>query len=358
MQMRTPTLNRAVFRELGYTFSLTLVLSCTVLLFESLFRIMQLSEGIPTRDVLKLIVYIQPSFLVLGIPMSLLITILVVYSRMTMDNETISLLSLGMPFSIIARPAFRFSALCLVLALAVSLYFFPLSNRLFRETLYNAMSRHFSIDPGMINDQFPDLLFQANVKHDERTFGDLFLYNTKDPEHPVIVTARAGQIFSDPERRVFQFMLEDGDVHVNPTEGSYTYLTFGRYYMEFNVAGTGPDFGGTEMYIPELWRAANEGPEEIRLKRAAQFHKRFALPVSCLLLGFLAPSLAGFVGRAGRLGGFVVALAVILGYYALLVLGESLARSGTAPPGLVVWGANVLLGTAGLALHRWKSRVH
>jgi len=354
--MKTPTLNRAVFRELVYTFSLTLVLSSTVLLFESLYRIMKMSQGIPTWDVLKLIVLIQPSFLVLGIPMSLLIAVLVVYGRMTMDNETTALLALGTPFSIIARPAVRFSALCLAMAFAVSLYFFPLSNRLFRKTLYTAMTSHLSIDPGVINDQFPNLLLQANIKHDERTFGDLFLYNTKDPERPVVVTARRGEVYSDPQRGVFQFLLEDGDLHVTTSGTSYTYLTFGRYFMEFSLAGTGVAYGGTEMYIPELWKAATEGPEDKRQSRMTQFHKRFALPASCLLLGFLAPALAGFVGRAGRLGGFGLALVVISGYYALLVFGESLARSGSTPPGVAVWGANVLLGGVAVAVYRWKSR--
>lgn len=354
--MKTPTFNRTVFRELVYTFSLTLVLSSTVLLFESLYRIMKMSQGVPMREVVKLIVWIQPSFLVLGIPMSLLIAVLVVYGRMTMDNETIALSALGTPFSIIARPAVGFSALCLVLALGVSLYFFPLGNRLFRETLYEAMTSHLSIDPGVINDQFPNLLLQANIKHDDRTFGELFLYNTKDPERPVVVTARRGEVYSDPQRGVFQFVLEDGDVHVNTSGTSYTYLTFGRYFMEFSLAGAGVAYGGTEMFIPELWKAATRGPEDKRQSRLTQFHKRLALPVSCLLLGYLAPGLAGFVGRAGRLGGFALALVVICGYYALLVFGESLARTGQMPAGVAVWGANVLLGIVALSVYRWKSR--
>ncbi len=49
-------------------------------------------------DMLKIIFYLQPQLLLLTIPMSLLLSTLLVYGRMDIDSEIISLKSSGMNF--------------------------------------------------------------------------------------------------------------------------------------------------------------------------------------------------------------------------------------------------------------------
>lgn len=355
---RTTTYNRMARGELAATFVFALVLSSSVLLFERVFRIMKASQGAPALDVLKLILYIQPSLLLLGIPMSLLVAVLVVYGRMTMDHEITILSASGASHGLIIGPAMRFAAVCAAAALAVSLYFFPLSNRLFRETLYNSLATTVNIDEGIFHDGFPGLMIYVKKKLADSNYRDVFIYNAKAADEPVIVTADSGKLFSFPDKGVFRFMLENGEIHLAGTGAGYTLIKFGRYNMEFDMSGSDYRPGGNEMFPYELWREASGGPPENRTGRMVELHKRFALPAACLILGFLGVPLAtlvGRTGRSGRLGGFGIALAVVAGYYILLVTGESMAQAGKLPPAVAIWGADgALAALATAAYSRWK----
>ncbi len=318
---------------------------------------MKVSQGIAALDVLKLILFIQPSFLLLGIPMSLLVTVLIVYGRMTMDNETTILMASGAPFSLITRPAVRFAAACLALSLIVSLYLFPLSNRLFRETLYDALARSVSIDEGVFNDGFPGLLIYVKNKITDRSYQDLFIYNTRNPDEPVVIAAGSGEILADPEKGAFQFLLKDGNMHFTTGINEYTYISFGRYYMEFDIdSGSGSSSSKDEMYLGQLWHASEEGPPRRRSRLMIEFHKRLALPFACLILGFLAAPLGTMAGKAGRMGGFGIALGVMLGYHVLFVAGENIAQTGKVPVWLAMWAPNITLAGLAAPVYWWKTR--
>jgi len=353
---KTPTLNRAALGELFSTFLLTLVLCTTVLLFERVFRIMKVSQGIATLDVLKLILFIQPSFLLLGIPMSLLVAILIVYGRMTMDNEITILMASGSPFSLITRPAVRFATACLVASLVVSLYLFPLTNRLFRETLYEAFARSVSIDEGVFNDRFPGLLVYVKNKISDSSYGDLFIYNTRNPDKPVVIAAGSGEILSDPEKGVFQFLLKDGNMQIMSDLNGYTYISFGQYYMEFDIGGIRSTSSRGEMYLGQLWHAATEVSQKHRSFFLIEFHKRLALPFACLILGFLAAPLGTMTGKAGRMGGFGIALGVMVGYHILFMGGENIAQVGKIPVWLAIWAPNILLAGLSIPVYWWKTK--
>jgi len=317
---------------------------------------MNLSQGIATLDVLKLILFIQPSFLLLGIPMSLLVAVLIVYGRMTMDNEITILMVSGSPFSLVTRPAIRFAAACFAVSLVVSMYLFPLTNRLFRETLYDALARSVSIDEGVFNDRFPGLLVYVKKKIADRSYGDLFIYNTRNQDEPVVIAAGSGEILSDPEKGVFQFLLKDGNMHLAADRDGYTYISFGRYYMEFDIGSAGYISRRAEMSMLELWHAAKEGQPTLRIASLVEFNKRLALPFACLILGFLAAPLGTLVGKAGRMGGFGTALGVMVGYHILFVAGESVAHAGKVPVWLAMWTSNIVLAGVAAPVYWWRAR--
>lgn len=348
-----PTFNRAVLAELFSTFLFALALCTTVLLFEKIFRIMKLAQGAATLDVVKLIIYILPSFLLLGIPMSLLVSVLIVYGRMTMDHETTVLMVSGAPFSWVARPAAVFGAICFIASLFVSLHLFPMSNSLFRQTLYKALQKSVDIEEGVFYDRFPDLMVFAKRKLSKRSYGDLMVYNTRNEDEPVLITARTGELFLDPDKEKFQFLFEDGDIHLSSAGDRYIFMNFGRYFMEFDL-GSVPDLrnGREAMTVRQLWLKGHDSASPDALKYRIEFHKRFSLPLACLLLGFLAAPLATLVGRSGRLGGFGIALAVMAGYYTLLVLAENMARSGAVEPWISMWIPDAALGVMA-ALFGW-----
>jgi len=80
-----------------------------------------------------------------------------------------------------------------------------------------------------------------------------------------------------------------------------------------------------------------------------EIHKKFAIPVACVVFVLVGAPL----GIRARRGGFSIgflSVAFFLFYYVCLIGGEQLADRSILPPGLAMWMANAVLGAGGLVL--------
>jgi lipopolysaccharide export LptBFGC system permease protein LptF len=111
--------------------------------------------------------------------------------------------------------------------------------------------------------------------------------------------------------------------------------------------------------LREAAQSARSAPGEQAVVRAAAFEveiqKRLALAAACMVLALAAASLVSRFPRGGI--GLVISGSVLVfaGYYAALVLGESLADRQVIAPSVAMWMANVLLLGVALLL-AWRPR--
>lgn len=81
-----------------------------------------------------------------------------------------------------------------------------------------------------------------------------------------------------------------------------------------------------------------------------EIHKKYAIPMACLLLVFVGAPL----GVATRRGNFGISAAISLGFYifywAMLIMGEKLADRNHVSPAVGMWGGNVIIAVVGLLL--------
>lgn len=89
------------------------------------------------------------------------------------------------------------------------------------------------------------------------------------------------------------------------------------------------------------------------LRRAAglsvEIHKKFALPVACVVFVLIGAPIGMRVRRAGPAVAFL-SIGFFLFYYICLIGGEELANRLLLPPWLAMWLANLVLGGVGLDL--------
>ncbi len=81
-------------------------------------------------------------------------------------------------------------------------------------------------------------------------------------------------------------------------------------------------------------------------------HRRSALSLAPLLLAAIAVPIAVIIGRGQRAVAFGLAIAIVVGYYALMAIGWRLGRFGLVSPGTGIWGATVATATCGALLLR------
>jgi LPS export ABC transporter permease LptG len=107
---------------------------------------------------------------------------------------------------------------------------------------------------------------------------------------------------------------------------------------------------------PEIPIAKPRNAQDTPVLRArwylVEFHRRLALPTSCLVLALVGIPLGLSSKKGGKSMGFVLTIGLVFFYYFISLTGISLGRGGRIPPWSGVWAANILFFIAGLVLLR------
>jgi LPS export ABC transporter permease LptG len=85
-----------------------------------------------------------------------------------------------------------------------------------------------------------------------------------------------------------------------------------------------------------------------------EFHRRFALPTSCLVLALVGIPLGLSSKKGGKSAGFVLTILLVVAYYSVSLIGVSLARQGKFTPLLGAWLANGIFFLGGAFL-LWRA---
>lgn len=118
--------------------------------------------------------------------------------------------------------------------------------------------------------------------------------------------------------------------------------------------------GDRSMTIGALRQAAhNVGSTELgdRSRVASyevEIQKKLALPVSCLMLALVGMALAFRIPRGGVTLVFGGSLVLFAAYYALIMIGETLADQLVVSPFVGMWGANAFVLTVALVAAWWR----
>ena len=91
-------------------------------------------------------------------------------------------------------------------------------------------------------------------------------------------------------------------------------------------------------------------PLEGHARFEVEWHKKFAIPVACLVFGLLGLGLSLGSRKEARSAAFGLSIVVIFVYYVFIRLGEQAGDTGLLPPLLAMWAANIVLGAVALVL--------
>lgn len=348
-------IHKSILKELFFTFLLTLAFLNSILMMEKLLKLSMLLSGVGANlyDMAKIILYLQPKLLMLTIPMSLLLSTLIVYGRMNMDNEIVILKVGGMNFRRIIYPVILLGLLCFFSSIAVSFYLGPKSSAKLRNEIAKiiALRSTNAIEEGTFNTSFKDLVIIVKGKKPPDILEKIFIYDSRTKEEPKVLMAKEGKLFQQDEFSIGLY-LKDG--YINITKGkNITELFFDSYKMTLYLDAESPTPKKNELTPMELLQII-KGVKKYKSKvnLYLELHRRLSLPVVCLLLIFLGPSLSLMAGKSGRLGGLALGLFVFTAYYMLLIYGENLVRAGRMPHYIGAWVPTIILGISALLMFR------
>ncbi len=338
-------IHRSIFKELVLTFLLSLSSLNFIIMMEKLIKLSRILSGVGTSliDMVRIILFLQPQLFLLTIPMALLLSTLLVYGRLNMDNELIILRTSGMKFRGISAPVVILGLLCFALNMAVGLYIGPKSGVQLRSEITNILRERMpsAMEEGSFNTSFKDIVIYVMHKTADNAIRGIFMYDNRNKNEPRILTAKEG-IISAREGYAINLSLKDGLIHMAKGDNT-TEVFFKNYNMVLQIESDAPSKKYSEMTPWELMDRIEQSESRHAKFFYLELHRRFSLPFMCIIIIFLGPSLALIAGKAGRLGGLTIGLATFTAYYMLLLYGENLVRAGNLPHYIGAWAATVIL---------------
>src|SRR3990172_7593525 len=124
-------LDRYILRELTISFILSIAVLLSAFLMQQVIKFSRISSetGISFLLLVKLSVFIMPIFLVLAIPLSVLISSILTFSRLSTDHEITAMRSAGISLYRMLPPVLIFSLIAFLLALISAIVLQPMGNR-------------------------------------------------------------------------------------------------------------------------------------------------------------------------------------------------------------------------------------
>ncbi|MBI4468370.1 MAG: LptF/LptG family permease [Acidobacteria bacterium] len=360
---------RYLLLEIAPYFLLALLILTAIIFIRqaNIYSELFVKKNVPPALVTTLLWSMLPRILIITLPVALLLSILLALGRVSSDNEFISLLACGISRKQVLVPLLGFAALVMAVSFYLSAGELHRSARRFRQIRSQLILQGIrtQMKPRVFDARFAEkTIYIRDINRRNDIWDRIFLVSSENGRRPLIITARSGRLDLGDSPDTSQLNLFDGYVHrIAEEEGKpvYSHEGFQSSSVRFDAKsrealqlrpGDLPSPGEQiqEMSLPQLLSLPREDPKWLRGR--IEFHQRLALPLACLVFTLVGLSLGITRSRSGRSHGFVVSILVVLLYYLLFLGGQNLARSSRLPPGLALWGANLVLGLLALLVLR------
>ncbi len=351
-----------ILKEILPIFLIGLMTFTLILLMDKILKLIEMivTRGVSLYQILKLLLFISPSFLIFTIPMAVLLGTLLSFGRLSGDSEITAFKASGMSLYQLFLPISAFSVLAYLLTTFLVFYGLPWGNRGFMSTLYLIAQSKADIDikERVFNDAFDGIVVYVDkVPIRGKRMEGILIYDERDPTKLGTIFAKEGFLINNPNSQEVILRLFNGDIHrFEPRANVYQKVRFDAYDLKLELAkaftAIAKKLKDKEMSINEIkekMKAMEKNGEDTTSLRV-ELHKRYAFPFACIVFGLIGVPLGIQPRRSGRSYGFVFSILIILTYYISLTASEIFAVRHTIPAFLAGWAPNFLFGGLGIYL--------
>src|ERR1700736_4647008 len=318
----------------------------------------------PLPSVLEIFVFTLPVAFTYTIPMGVLVAILIGLSRLAADSEITAMRASGIGVWTFLRVISIFAVTAWALAMFNAVYLAPESQAALGrlEDRLKSSQVSFEVQPRVFYEGFPKLvLYVQDVKHapGAAIWKGVFIADIGSPASPRITRARQGILVSEGPQTL-HLHLTDGATHeTDPASvDHYQISTFEQTDIPIPVPQSDSrdqePAPAAELATWELRAQAARSQKYAAPWYLIEFHRRFALPTSCLVLALVGIPLGLSSKKGGKSAGFVLTILLVFAYYSVSLIGVTLARQGKVSAILGGWLANVIFFLGGAFL-LWRA---
>ena len=333
--------------------------------------------GLPLILALQIMVLKLPSFLVLSFPMSVLLSTLLAYGKLSGNSEILALRSLGIRTYRTIIPALILSIFMTGLTFYFNNNLVPTANKYSEMLLRDGLGKSVSMEIG--HDIFfkgygsyTDLETNETTKRNtylNQIFFSRLVENNVMKNVTVIDFSKIGykQILSADkavfDKSISAWKFTNGRLITLDKNGNTTTIGFDSYLYPL---GDGPlkvskiPDDANKMALKEALAAKKlykeTGNVSEARKMSVRIQEKFTLPCACIVFGLIGSSLGSKSNiRATKSQGFGLSVILILFYYVLSFVSSSFGVKGLIAPILSAWIPVIISLSGGLFLLRKSS---
>jgi lipopolysaccharide export system permease protein len=320
-----------------------------------------LIHGVGSKTLGEILLYMIVSILPALLPMSLLFSVLLTYSRMSSESEIVAFKASGLSPYVILLPGLVLGLIISAMTSQLTFELAPWGNRQF-EVLVSKLTNTkagVALREGTFMEGFFDMVVYANkINPDTGILSKVFIFDERQ-NPPLTIISKKGQMLqkNDFTGNEVKLTLENGAIHRKTT--THTKIEFEKFFITLNE--------NYNLQIKEKTMASMtlkeivdksvtpNTPEKEKKNLDIEFHKRWVLTILPFLMSFLG-SIFGFTTnhRGSKSSGFVVCVGLIVAYWILFVIAESSAAQSKLPVAYVMWFPNLFFLILGLIAFKQK----
>lgn len=336
-------IQRYFYRELLQ--KLAWILSLLILVFASnrfVGFLADAAEGsLPSDLVFLMLGYKMLATLPKILPISILIAMLLAFSRMASDRELVVLAAAGVSKKFQLLIVTRFAIVfCLVVA-CITLYLAPWAEQSMHKLKERAKQESdiSGIKPGQFKEfsQGDRVVYVQKPSLDKRSMEEVFL-QVRQKGKLGVLTSDSARFKIDQKSGNKYIVFSDGRRYVaQPGMLDYQITEYEKYALLTESAEADSGLGKTSaLSTAEIIGSDNRVHQ-------AEFQWRISLIISCLLLSLLALLLIQSHTSERRYQPFIIAISIYLIYSNLLGIAQTLLKRDVVPSFIGLWWVHILL---------------
>lgn len=357
-------LRKYLFKEIALMFLLSLFIFTFALVAGNLIKLADLviNKGVDILLVGKLFLFFIPFLLSYTIPMSALSAALLVFGRLSSDNEITAMRANGVNL-------YRLTLPLIIGAVVLSLFSIILNDRILPETHFASRkivknigmkTPRAYLESGVFIKNFKNYIIFINDINKNKLKG-VRIYQLQEGRPARTIIAKYGEFITLENQNALKLKLIDGTSdEPNPKNPIHFYkLNFKTYYITLNMdeslsSGGYIEKKPKEMNFQEIKRELRRlGSHHIDAPAlTAEFHRKISISLASIIFILIGISLGIFTKRGEKIVQFAIALGIIMIYYILMAGGMAIALKGIQPIALWIYLPNIILAAIGLALFK------
>ena len=380
-ELSVKLIDRYVGGQLLLTTSLAVTVLSVVLVLGNIFKQLLdllVKNDTPVEVVLRFLAYILPFSLIYTIPWGFLTAVLLVFGKMSGENELIAFRANGVSVSRICYSVLVLGVICVGICFWINIDVAPRAQAKMRETLYNIATSNpmamFGSD--RIIDAFPNKKIYVESSNGPE-LSNLLVYEISEHNQLMkVIFAHRGLLETDREKKELLLHIFDARYEARDEDDVDSLMkikqgitmqesTLPISLEELSQNGHGKGIGSMTSgelleRLNDAERKAHMTEKERREEESAtktEVNKRYSFSLASFAFALIGVPLAVTAHRKETSIGFLLSLIVAVTYFLFIILSYSVRENYRLHPELLIWLPNVLcLGIGSWLFFRMSRR--